>query len=715
MPVMTKIPSSTYQVLVPKIAECLIKFDSPQLRHSANSLLFKLCPRQTATDFNLSPDEFSIWILTLECQPRAVSVFSRIYTSLLVSRPDLKERMKVTFDAAIINQDELRLPCSPLILIAWDMINSSKNQEDDDIMVSYISAVTCELTLAHGGPLQPFADALMKSAPEKLKSKSKKFFSLISERKRKPVVPSQLGLSVTASMLCASCFSADIDWKSLIAKWEEVMSLFVDRMDLLQVALKQTINCLHEFSSDSTDQVNILGLLKIIIDMEEKDSSRPLLVQLLEDARAVNWFNPIALGNPFSREYSAFVQNALKLIPQSSLHQIYNKKFNEAIASGVTEETRDLPCVEEGDLFFSLSHLKIDEIEPQILLLVARLKKKTEDNAMRFLNVYLRLAAKLRLEGVLQRISWSTFSPALQLFVSLRAPVNLQRGIYDVLSVCPEFFSSTDKITNLMKVCLNSPTDHTSLCQLAIASSDQLCSAFGQLCLAKEEHFEEISWRVQILPAYLSSQKDDLVFDMLNRKMSPALKRVMTTRSEYEKVAAQFDKLPELVHILVSKCWSVEDCRQMATDILANFKKELNCAQFVEAGRRGTHHQLHAKLCLLAAVRQLKSDNPNPREIEQLAHEFDWLSKQTHTNLADVTKSILENDQWNKFVKYTLRIGLHASDTVGSILPPLALQLMTSMWRLLLQGPSEEITALSLKVNRYVLVTLMLAKFQGNT
>jgi hypothetical protein len=194
---------------------------------------------------------------------------------------------------------------------------------------------------------------------------------------------------------------------------------------------------------------------------------------------------------------------------------------------------------------------------------------------------------------------------------------------------------------------------------------------------------------------------------MIHRYISPLLKQLLTSHTEYSKVAA-ITKLPEFLGALIPKCWTAEECRDLATGLLSETKKSFSCVQFVEAGRHGAHYDLHLQLCLHATVRQFKSETPDPTEVEQLVREFDWLSKQAQGDLPNLAKTIVEDAIWSKFLKYTLRIGLRALSVEESTLPTLALQIMTNIWRLLLAGQTDEVKAAAQKVFKNLFLHLPL-------
>ncbi len=702
---MPKMTAEQWKFLVSHLATCLVDNNIAEVRLCAGSLLFKLA-RQVESQLHLSTGEVNIWASALERHPKAASFFAEAFSTLLTSPAAYKEEAESIFGPSSKNSDaavkESLPPCSPLILVAWKCF-SQVSEENEQPVATYISAVMCELLLCQRDNLTSFAEILLKSAPKTLLSKSSVGNFLKSWSGKQPTDTSALGMSPTSAILYRVCFPKGLDWTTLKSKWEEEIIPKRNRLDILEVTLNQAITCLSLAPSVKANQLNILGLLRVVIDDETEQSGYPLHIQLLQDSRTLGWFDMMNSRDPFVKEFNTLVQDSLKLVQNQALDQTYQRKLNDSIACGIKKEG-PLEDINEEDLFALLSQLKINDIEPQIAALVQRIKSTASEVSLRYLNVFLQLAGRLRLEGAIQRISWGAFAQALRLFVSLHATPVLRKGIYNIVSVCLEFLDYTDDFTAVLRACLDSSSDYSTFCLLLVNSSSQMCTAFGLWCLENEKHFIEVNWRLQILPAYLASNTDGKVLNMLHTNISPVLQNLLTSRSEYLEVSAKVTRLPEFLRVLISKCWSTEECRDLATKLLAERKRGLNCAQFVEAGRRGAHHDLHAKLCLYATVRHFKSETPEPTEIVQLAREFDWLSKQTQADLPALAKSILEDAIWSKFLKYTLRIGLRALTASESTLPPLALKVMSSVWGLLLAGPSDETTAVATKVNNSIRV-----------
>lgn len=683
------------KLLVSQLSSCLKKNSTPQLRLCVGSLLLKLANQPELPHLRLSSIESNIWASALERHPFATEFFAEAFSSFLTSSGSYTKEYESTFGA--LKKEKLEQPCSQLVLAAWKCMNQIKEHQEP--VTSYISGVMCDLLLCQTSDLKAFANVLLKALPKRLSSKPalESFLKSWTKAKR-PADISTLELGPTSVTLYSCCFPNDLDWATLKTEWESEIALNRNRLDIVEVAFYQCITCLSLSSSRKADQLNILSLLRIIVDGEIDGSLYPLHVKLLEDNRTLEWFDLMNTRDSFIMEFNSLIQDSLKLAQNHRLDQLYQRKLNDSIASVIQGEG-SLEGIDEEKLLLSLSELKINEIEPQIQLLVQRLKSNADEVCLRYLNVFLQLAGRLRLEGVLQRISWSVFSQALQLFVSLDATPLLKKGIYDVVSVCPEFLDAIDDFTAVLNACLKSKSDYTCFCLLLVKSSSQLCTAFGQWCLAHKKRLKDINWRLQIIPAYLDNPaSDDKVLDLIHRKISPVLKELLVNRSDFLKLSGEISQLPKFLGVLIAKRWTAEDCHELTTELLSDTKTGFTCSQFVEAGRHGTHYDLHAKLCLHATVRQFKSETPEPNEVEQLIQEFNWLSKQTQADLPTLAKSIVEDDVWGKFLKYTLRIGLRALTISESPLPPLALQLMTSIWHLLLAGHGIEVAAASQKV-----------------
>lgn len=681
--------------LVSQLSSCLKKNIRPELRLCVGSLLLKLANQPELPHLHLSSAELNIWTSSLERHPEATEFFAEVFSSFLTSSESYNEEYESIFGALkTVIQEQ---PCSQLVLAAWKCINQIDG--DQEPIACYISAVMCDLVPCQKGDLKAFANVLLKAAPKSLSSRPALDSFLKSwTKKKRPADISTMGLDRTSVILYNCCFPNELDWTTLKAEWESEIAAKRNRLDIVEVTFYQCVTCLSLSAARKSDQLNLLSLLRILVDGEVDGSGYPLHVKLLEDSRTLEWFDLMNTRDSYIVEFNSLVQDSLKLVQDHRLDQLYQRKLNDSIASVIQGEG-SLEEIDEDKLLLSLSELKINEIEPQIQSLVNRLTSTADDVCLRYLNVFLQLAGRLRLEGVMQRISWSVFSQALQLFVSFDATPILKKGIYDVVSVCPEFLDAIDDFTAVLNACLKSKWDYTSFGLLLVTSSSQLCTVFGQWCLGHKKRLKDINWRLQIIPAYLANAAaDDKVLDMIHRYMSPVLKQLLVNRSDFLKVCDEIPKLTEFLSVLIPKRWTVEDCHELATQLLSCTKKGFSCSQFVEAGRHGTHYDLHAKLCLHSTVRQFKSENPEPSEVEQLTQEFDWLSKQTQADLPTLAKSIVEDAVWSKFLKYTLRIGLRALTISESPLPPLALRLMTNVWHLLLAGQGEEVATASQKV-----------------
>lgn len=699
-----KLPDDQLKTLVSQLTKCLVATELLELRLCVGSLLVKMTRWDDSLPMRLSDCEFNTWIGALERHSDdAFSFFTQAFSTWLISPTAHQMTFETVFDSSqnAVKSQESESVCSPLLLTVWKCFKESNEQIES--VGSYITAVTCELILSQNGLWEFFTNLEKNRLPDVFKSRPLlvKFFKSLSPGKKKPMDTSNLKLSPAASILYACNFPVVSDWSSLKSNWNEAIVSVQNRSDLQDVILSQIVNSLWIASTRKVDHSKILDLLRALLDVETNETGYRLHEKLLENSRVIVWFDLMNDIDPFIKDFNVLVQNSLKLVHKESLNRTYQRKFNDTTAIAIEKGT--LANLSEEDLLIFISSLKIQDVEPRIISLTERIKSTSDEISLRYLNVYLQHAGRLRLEGAIQRLSWSAFSRALRLYISLGAPIAMGKGIYNIVSVCLEFLDSTDDFTEVLRACLDSSSDYTKFCLLLVTSSSQLCAAFGQWCLQNEQHFNNVNWRLQILPDYLASAKHDVkVLDMLHASISPVFKKLLTSRSDYREVTARVNKLPEFLHVLISERWSAEECRDLASKLLSEYKKGLSCAQFVEAGRRGVHHDLHAKLCLRATVRQFKSENPEPTEIKQLAHEFVWLSKQNQLDVPSLVESILQDTTWSKFLKYTLRVGLRALTADQSTLPPLALQVMTNLWRLLLTDPSDDIKATSKKVTPFI-------------
>ena len=601
--------------------------DNWTLRQTAGALLLK-----TAGPSISNRVELNVWMNTLERFPEAIADFAEMCSSLEPS-------------------DE------PLLHAAWNCANGVES------IGSYMTAVSCELVLSAQDP-KSTASALLKSASKNRLSPSlKAFLQPLTKSKGKRCDPSTVGLSRLAVILCQCSFAADdSDLDGLKDEWIQELDHIKDRPDKLEVVLHQALGCMFVNRAKSMEEslTDTLKLLGILLNPKDSESNGHLLrASFLRNSLTLEWFDPLESDDSFISEFSSLVRDSLQQIREATLVQTYQRKFVNCIESVVRGEVSfKLPDMQQ-ELLLSLSELKMDEIEP----IIASMIKKGADSALKwlpYLELLLKRVARLRLEGTEQnqRISWPVFSQVLQLFVSLGACTALHQGLTDVVSAYPEFLDSTKEFTDVLAACLNSDVDCSSLCHLLTSSSAALCTALGKWFVEHEEKVQDINWRLQTLPPYLLSSSPDVdnLLETLHRITSPLLVSLLINRAEYQQTIEKLAKLPEFLHILISRCWSPEECRDVAAKILSQHKAGLICTQFVDVGRRGAHFDLHAKLCLRATVQQLKSDSPDPAQVQQLADEFSWLAKQTKSELISVADSVLKDPTWSKFLKYTLRV-----------------------------------------------------------
>lgn len=616
LPDFSRLGGAERRALVGQLIGCLASTNNQELRQTAGSLLPKIIRAEKVRRV-----ELDVWLSALERHPEAACVFANLCN-------DLKPADEET---------DATKECSPLLQAALNCCESTK---------SFVAAALCELVLCTQDP-KSFASAVLAASPKDLMNPSVKAFLQFwtKSKSKQRYEPSDLGLSPPARLLF-TLVSEKQDGEAVEEEWCKELAAIKEQKDKLGVILHQCMTCISIARTRGVNPLTILNLLRLVLSEDESGS---LSLAFLQHPLALEWFEPMDSDDPFATAFSSMTRDWLDKVRDPALKHLYQRKTVDSIWQVVRGE---MTIKNPGKL--SVSEFMMDEIEPLITSMASE-KFPFPD----WLNLCLQRAARLRLESADQRLSWTVFSQVLDHFVSLNSCPVLTRGIYDVISVYPEFLDSVKELTAVLNTCLDSTEDCTALCNLLTTSSARLCAALGKWCIDNQEkHFRDVTWRLQTLPPYLSSVHDEnKVLALLHKNLSPALVRLLINWAEYQETVSRFPKLPEFLHILITRCWTVEECREAAATLLSNYSKTdgLVCAQFADIGRRGAHHDLHVKLCLRAAVHQLKlQESCNPEELKALADEFTWLSQQPPRS--DLAKILLEDSSWNKFLKYSLRV-----------------------------------------------------------
>ncbi len=509
------------------------------------------------------------------------------------------------------------------------LLSAAYNSSHVESMIPFLSAVSCELLLCDGD-VETFS-----SIPKSRLSPSLKSF-LKSWNSKSGSIPQDLGLNPLIRIILSGDSG---NWNN------QVLSKYEDRADILEIVLHQTMSVLKRNHEDSVEY------LRDLINTTTKNKDSLDKIFLLHPS-SVDWFDPVSYSNPFISAFSALIRESLERVDDPELNALFQRRTVSSICRMIRGEMtlhspRDMK--QPWQLF---SELKMSDIEP---LMTSMMDDSKASFFPEWLNLCLQRSARLRLE-LGERLSWSVFSRVLELFVKLEACPALREGIYQVLTVYPEFLDQLEQFAGVLTACLDSGTDASKLVNLLTTSSAQLCAALGKSIGEREELFKDINWRVQTLPVYLSSVHDgNKVLAMLHRNMSPVLKKLLLSKMEFGEAILEKPELLSFVKSLVTRCWNPEECRDVAAQLLSEAKSGLLCSQFADVGRRGTHYDLHLKLCLRTVVFQLKSDDVDPAELKSLAEELAWLSEQTKADhsLAIV---LIADSAWKKFTKYTLKV-----------------------------------------------------------
>ena len=716
--------------LLSLLSRCLVDFErSPSLRQSTGSLLMKTLLRRPdgQMNINLTALEFNVWITVIERHPIAASFFAQTCIDFDVSAQSFREEMEKKFEplSAI----------SPLIIASWKGYANLGASSEKESIAAYIRAVICELLLCQESNHQQLAAALLKMTPEQLSTKPfKSFLQSWVEKGKKIQKPStvdisHLGLSPLASILYSISYTKDKVSEDKVAElqseWSQEVTRNKEWIARLQVALSQGFTCLEVARSKSGDSLLVLSFIRLLLETElteeEMDENTTntytLNDQFLQRRLTVEWFHPISSNDdPLILNFNSLVRNALKRVKDPLLDMRYQRNLVDCITRVVRGELTAVASVpdKEKEVTLSLSELKIEEIEP-LIVEVTKQSSPTEV-VLRYFDLLLQRVARLRLQGTDQRLSPSTLNQVAQLFSSLGAPVFFRQGLHDIISVCPESLltSSSTHFNSVMTACLDSSADCTDLCLLLVKYSPKMGAVLARWCLEHPEHFHDVNWRVQLLPAFFAmpdrdgSQASEVLI-ALHQHLSPTLVRILADRDEYESIVAKLNQLPDLIRIIIRECWSPQESCQLAEKLLALHKNGLKCGQFVDIGRYGGRAEIHLKLVIRTALPLLKNESETDEsEMNILADELAWLkmsSANSESSAEELAHSALADSvAWGKFLKHALRVGLKALPATESTLPILALRLLSNMWQILLPGKPEEIATISQQVKKIHLI-----------
>ena len=711
-----------YSCLLALLTRCLVDFErSASLRQSTGVLLLKTFLRRPQNELNLTALEFNVWISVLERHPGARSFFAQTFIDFDASSKSFREEMETKFEALSA--------ISPLMIASWKSYADYK--EEKESIVAYIRAVICELLLCQESNHELLASALLKMTPEQLLV-SRPFKSFLQswaekgKKKQSSIDISDLGLSpLSASLFTISCSNKALapekageiqsDWSREIIRDKEWISR-------LQVALWQSFTCLERARSKGGDAQLVLNLIQLLLDSEQDEDETDgctsnnyvLNEQFLHHRLTTEWFNPIrSTDDKLTSNLNTLVRSALKRVKDPLMDLRYQRRLVDCIARVVRGELVDVALVpdKEEEVTLSMSELKMDEIEPLILQVADQ--KSPLEVVLRYLDLLLQRAARLRLQGIDQRLASSTLDQVAKLFASLGARTAFRQGLHDIISVCPESLltSNINNFDAVMTVCLDSPTDCTDLCLLLVKYSPKMGQVLSRWCLKHPQHFHDVNWRVQLLPAFFAMPDSDdheasAVLTSLHQHLSPAIARVLTDRTEYETVVAKLNKLPDLIHIILRECWNAEECGQVAEKLLSLHKNGLKSGQFTDAGRYAARPDLHLKLVVRTVIPLLKNEvESDATEMQILAGELMWLKTCATKTVASAeqlaTSALADSTAWGKFLKHSLRVGLKALPSTESALPVLALRLLSNMWQLLLPAKPEEIIPVSQQVRTF--------------
>lgn len=658
---LSRIAGAQQRALIGQIVKRLAATESDALRKTANALLFKIM----SAIIESSPVELNAWTTCLSRYPESGPFLAAVLRQLHMSDSIENRRFE-------------------LLTSAW------KSASGDERSTAYVTAATCELLLVQDeAGIKPFVECSLKIASPTLGALLKAF------SKPKTKFPKEIA-SLGAGPVASELYRAALSDAESLDECKKILPEAGRRLDVLGLALHQSMTCIAMARAKNVDPIRLVDVLRLVQD-SDADPGRAVSRLFLTHASTRAWFDPTKSDDAFFGAFNAVVRDALTRVADQELDRSYQLKFVECIERLVKADGT-FALEDTRDVVLSISQLNIQDVEPLVTLFVDS-NEPGKDWQLKYLDMFLQRVARLRLEGPSQRISWSVFQRVLKIFVQLGSPSTLLKGIHDVISVCPEFLDSVDDFSSVLKACLGCEDERSNILRLLIANSNQLRASFGAWCLEHEEHFENINWRIQLLPAYFESDYDENVLKMLHKKLSPKFKEILITGNEYRSVIGQSEGVEEFMRFLIAKCWTNEDCSEVTEKLLHQSKGEVLVVQFSEAGRHGNRQDIHLKLCVRSVIRQFKSEeSADCGESRRVADELDWLAKQSKYDGAELGRLVLRDPNWAKFLKYTLRIGLRAMTSSESPLPPIALRIMANVWRLFLASKSEETEAVSKQV-----------------
>ena len=702
---------------VSSLVNCIVTATNIQLRQSSASFLHGVLVKAGAS--TLSPPEYNAWILALEQYPSAAAVFKESCMLLLSRQSDFNEKMESVFDIGAPSQSEIEKMTdiernqtqvySPLLLAVWERLSQETDLSAD--LKTFCLSASCGLLHCQLADAKTFASALSKHTPPKLMDKAFKSYLKLwasDSSKSKAIDCASLGLGKLSTLLFDCTFRIEDDWPTLKGEWDTQLIANEDRPDKLEAALQQVTSYLSLSLVRSGDQpLQLLDLMQSIIDQEKEHSDDSLAGKFLRHPSTVSWFDPMELNDPFTVRFTCLVHGTLQKL-KSSVISLYKEKLLDAMRQTVAipvKKGRKKAKLLKKDMLLSLIDLfdvGIRDVEPLIVNII-RLEPHTEA-WIPMLDCLLQKAARLRLSGIEQRIDKLIFSDVIQLFIALGATREMRRGLEDLIGVCPELLAdSTDYLDRLMRVCLDSDEDGTQLCLLVMDICDESWASFHRWCADNESKFLEVTWRLQLIPSYLSRADGHQLLAIIQKNASPVVTDLLLDRTKYQEHVHKLPRLEQFCKLFVQESWSPEECGEVCSKLLAQHKSGLSATQFAEIGRKFGEHQLHCKMCLRSAVWLLKSSETteiSADEVKKIVDELDWIVRDNTTKGSKLSKALLDDGLWSKFLKYALKIGLRTSnedDEVCQLACP-SLGLVINAWKLLATDVTDKVLTASQQV-----------------
>ena len=701
---------SQRESLISSLVNCIVSATNVQLRQSSASFLHDVLVKAGVSISTRL--EFNIWVLALEQFPSAAPLFVESVVSLLRGCPAWAEEMSSALDGT----NSLH---SPLILAAWKQL-----PQDSDLPVEtkkFLTLSTCGLLHCDLGQPAAFASFVAQRIPAMLTNVSLTNYLKLwnGDGKKQPaLVASELGLVELPALIFAYAFEEVANLEALKQQWDGHVVAASDRSEKLELAVHQTIRYLSLPQMKSGDrQLGLVELLISILTQDKESSDESLTGKFLQMPMVVDWFDPMDSTDPFTVQFTSLVHTSLTRLKSSSV-QHFKKKFlatiQKAIDHPIKKKKKRAKTLNK-DLILSLLDLfevDIGDVEPLIAVITKLETTATAETWIPLLDCLLRKGARLRLTGLEQCIKQSVFQDIIRFFVHHEGIQELRAGLQDLTGVCPEFLSgSVEDVDGLLRVCLESPDcDGTELCLLLFQSGNPAyVEGFGRWCLAHESHFQSINWRVQLMPTYLAlcdkaNENSGAVLNLFHRIVSPGLGCLLLDREQHGQMAEKLVRLADFTHVLIEKCWTTDQCRELAGKLLSQPRARMAPSQFVDVGRRCDGSVVHAKLCLRSATGVLKTcetGSVSP-ELVALSTEFNWLTGRNRSGECELTGALLGDPSWSKFLKYSLRNGLRTSgddeETGGSELSLASLGLVNSVWKLLATDVNAQVTTASQQV-----------------